>query len=72
MVELVDLACGREGQLHLNLDGKPMEGNDVDDQIVPIFKLLKPMSRPITIKLSNEAFFEVFNFRCDVHATFDG
>jgi hypothetical protein len=46
MVELVDLACGREGQFHLNLDGKPMEGNDVDDQLVPIFKLLKPMSRP--------------------------
>ena len=46
MVELVDLAWGREVQLNLDLNGKPMEGNDLDDQLVPMVKLLKPMSRP--------------------------
>jgi hypothetical protein len=40
MVELVDLASGREIHLGLNLNEQPMEGNDVDDQPTPIVKLL--------------------------------
>ena len=41
MVVLVDLAWGREIHLGLNLNGEPMEGNDVDDQPTPIVKLLR-------------------------------
>jgi hypothetical protein len=40
MVELVDLASGREIHLGLILNEQPMEGNDVDDQPTPIVKLL--------------------------------
>ena len=40
MVELVDLAWGREIHLGLNMNEQPMEGNGVDDQPTPIVKLL--------------------------------
>ena len=39
MVELVDLAWGKEVHLGLHLNEEPMEGNRVDDQLTPIVKL---------------------------------
>ena len=39
MVELVDLAWGREVHLVLHSNEEPMNGNDVDDQPTPIVKL---------------------------------
>ena len=38
MVELVNVAWGREIHLGLNLNEEPMEGNDVDDQPTPLVK----------------------------------
>ena len=35
MVELVELAWGGEISVGLDLNGEPMEGNDVDDQPTP-------------------------------------
>ena len=53
MVELVDLAWGREIHLGLDLNEEPMEGNDVDDQPTPIVKL--PQAREYAQLLSNFA-----------------
>ena len=39
MVELVDLAWGRNIYLDLGLNEEPMKGNDMDDWPTPIFKL---------------------------------
>jgi hypothetical protein len=39
MVELVDLAWGREANLGLHLNEEPMEGNDVNDWPTLIVKL---------------------------------
>ena len=39
MVELVGLTSGREIHLGLNMNEELMEGNDVDDQPIPIVKL---------------------------------
>ena len=41
MVELVDLAWGRQIHLGLDLNEKPMKGNGVHDQPTPIVKLPK-------------------------------
>ena len=39
MVELADLAWGKEIHLGLHLNEEPIQGIDVDDQLTPIFKL---------------------------------
>jgi hypothetical protein len=39
MVELVNLARGKEIHLGLDLNEEPIKGNDVDDQATPIIKL---------------------------------
>jgi hypothetical protein len=44
MVELVDLAWGREIHLGTNLNEEPMEVNDVDDRSIASF--LKPLNMP--------------------------
>ena len=46
MAELIKLAWGREVHLDLDLNEEQMEGNDVDDQPIPIVKFLKPVSMP--------------------------
>ena len=38
LLELLDLAWGREIHFSLDLNKEPMEGNSVDDQPTPIFK----------------------------------
>ena len=39
MTKLVDVACSRGFHLGLDLNEELMEGNDVDDQPIPIIKL---------------------------------
>ena len=39
MVELVDLAWGRENHLGIDFNEEPMKGNAMDDQPTPIIKL---------------------------------
>ena len=51
IVELMDLACGREIHLGFDLNEEPMEGNDVNDQPTPIVKL--PQARDYPLLLSN-------------------
>ena len=41
MVDMVDLAWGRDVHVGLDLNEEPIEGNDVDDQPIPIVKLPK-------------------------------
>ena len=53
MVELVDLAWAREIHFGLDLNEKPMEGNDVDDCPTPIIKL--PQAHEYAQLLSNFA-----------------
>ena len=51
MVELVDLAKDRENHLGLDMNEEPMEGNDADDQPIPIDKL--PQAHEYAQLLSN-------------------
>ena len=47
MVELVDVAWGREVHLGLDLNERPMERNDVDDQPTLVVKLPQACSLSI-------------------------
>ena len=51
MVELLDLAQGREVHLGLNLNQEPMKENNVEDQPTLIIKL--PQAREYAQSLSN-------------------
>ena len=51
MVELIKLAWGREVHLDLDLNEEQMEGNDVDDQPIPIVKF--PQACEYAQSLSN-------------------
>ena len=61
-------AWGKKIHLGLELNEEPMEGNDVDDQLTPIFK---PVSMPnYYYILCSGASFRFFSARCDEHAFF--
>ena len=55
MVELVDLAWGRENHLGIDFNEEPMKGNDMDDQPTPIVKL--PQAHEYAQLLSNLSIF---------------
>ena len=56
MVELVDVAWGREVHLGLDLNERPMKRNDVDDQPTLVVKLPQAC---FIINFRNGAFFGV-------------